>query len=352
MREERPASSRSRLAVRLVALVSLMCVVGGAAAQAGNNVLAADMGRALGDVNSWQGLAFRLNFVFWSLAIVGTTILGVARLIGRAHGVGLRPVRGAGRWHALRFGVGYGATGLVFQGSTLLDQSGKAVGTATLLSNGGGFVTAVLSLFVGQGSRRQRLQDLVPAVIGLAGMYVAVAAGVPFSEYVNLPVGLLVGGCLLLGMLALIQRRTSDRELSQLGELTGTAKVLLSLKISTVFAWAGALASSLVYLATVPSMGWITPDADVWRTGAQLALCYAASQLLLQAGHGFGNPGVTGPMMFWAVPFGYLLDEMRGVDAFTSERITGTLLIALAAVVSVVLTIRRNKARGEAAAGR
>ncbi|MGE5864003.1 MAG: hypothetical protein ACM32J_02800 [Rhizobacter sp.] len=352
MTGERPASSRSRLKARLVALGSLLLVVGGAAAQAGNTVLVADMGTALGEVNALQGLVLRLNFVFWPLAIVGSTILGVAGATGRHHGIRLRPEPGAGLWHGLRFAIGYAATGLVFAGTTLLKEGGKALGTATLFSNGGGFVTTLLSLFVGQGTRRQRLQDLVPAVIGITGMYVAVAAGVPFGEFMNLPVGLLVGGCVLLGVLVLVQRTTSDREGAAKGTLSPPAKVLLSLKISTVFALAGGVVSAVVYLAMVPSHGWITPDAGAWRVGVLLAVCYAASQLLLQAGHGFGNPGITGPMMFWAVPIGYLLDELRGVDGFTPEHLTGTALIGVAAVVSVVLTIRRNKATEMAVTGR
>jgi hypothetical protein len=329
-----------------------MLVVGGAAAQAGNTVLVADMGTALGEVNALQGLVLRLNFVFWPTAIFGTLGLRIAAARGRSHGIRLRPEPGAGPWHGLRFAIGYGATGLVFAGTTLLKEGGKALGTATLFSNGGGFVTTLLSLRFGQGTRRERLQDLVPAVIGITGMYVAVATGVPIGEFMNLPVGLLVGGCVLLGVLVLVQRKTSDRESAAKGKLSASAKVLLSLKISTVFALAGGVVSALLYLAMVPSHGWIMPDAGAWRVGAMLAVCYAASQLLLQAGHGFGNPGITGPMMFWAVPIGYLLDELRGVDGFTPEHLTGTALIGVAAVVSVVLTIRRNKARDKAAAGR
>lgn len=344
-----PASNRPRLRARLVALVSLVFVVGGAAAQAGNTVLVADLSTALGKTNALQALALQLMVVFSLLGTVGTVVL---KLFGPRHGIRLMPERGAGVWHAWRFAVGFGATGLIFAGTALLKEAGKALGTATLFSNGGGFVTTLLSLFVGQGSRRQRLQDLVPAVIGITGMYVAVAAGVPVGEFMNLPMGLLAGGCVLLGVLVLVQRRTSDREVARKATLSAPAKVLLTLKISTVFALAGGLVSTIVFLAMVPTHGWITPDAGAWRVGILLAVCYAASQLLLQAGHGFGNPGVTGPMMFWAVPIGYLLDEMRGVDGFTPEHLTGTALIGVAAVVSVVLTIRRNKAVETAAAGR
>lgn len=342
MAEEEARSAGRRRFARLAAVMPLVSVISGSAAQAGNTVLVADLGTAMGAVDPWQGLAFRLMWVFWPLAFIGTVAVP---LLGRQLGLRLRPGRGALGAHIARFGVGYLATAALFQGAGLLKKMGKALGTATLFSNSGGFVTALLSLFDRRKPISERWADMVPASVGILGVYAAVAYGLPAGEFMNFPVALLAVGCALLGVLALVQKGLMNRELGErpASDRSPLEKLLLALKISTVFGIFGGITSTVVYVATSLRHGWLALDGSVVRTGIALAMCYALSQVLIQAGHGFGNPAITGPLMFAAVPFGYLLDEWRGLEGFTPQHIAGTGFIVVSAAMSFWLTARRNR---------
>ena len=348
---EKEGKARRQLPPWFASMMPLAFIVIGASAQAGNTVLIADFGSAVGPVDAIEGLALRLMVVFWPLAVVGGVLVW---RFGPRHGVQLRPARGSKWWHLARFGTGYSATGFIFEGTRILKEAKQALGTATLFTNGGGFVTTVLSLFDRRKPWKQRGQDMIPATVGIGGMYIAVAAGLPASEYANPANALLLVGCILLGVLALVQKKTMATEMGPrpADKQPGAEKLLRALKVSTTFGLVGGIVSSVVFVGMAMVHGVPHLSLRAVLIGVALATCYAMSQVFIQAGHGFGDPGITGPLMFLAVGFGYVLDELRGVPGFTLQHLLGTAVIIASALISVFLTMQRSRqARAEGAPG-
>ena len=325
---------------RRQAFFPMLSLIVGAACQAGNTVLVAAFHRALGNVNPITGLSLRLCVVFFPLALCGTVILST---VGKRHGIGL-PSRKTRHLHAIRFLDGYVATACLFEGTILLKQQRGAIANGTLFSNSGSIVTACLALFDRRKSLKSRITDLVPASIGIIGLYVAVILGQPLVF--NVATALLIGGCIGVGILALVMKelKTLTEESSGV-RLTGVRGILFAIQVSTVFASVGGFVSLLILLISIQVNGGFNVSSDLVLLSVAAATCYSASQLFIQYGFSYTNPALTAPLMTLAVPIGYGLDQLAGLQGFSANHVLGTALIGLAALVSFAIAFKRSRSR-------
>ena len=356
-------------------LIGLFIILGGAVAQAVNTVGVGEVREAM-DMEGASALQTFIQSLVLPLTIAFGTTLAGSRLIlrhairhGWVEGLRFSAAPGSRALHRARLAVGYTATALIFGGIVLLTQQKEPVGMATLAANTPGFVTAILMVGKAYLERRREqdatkmaerrltlreaLVNAIPAPVGLAGVVVAAVYGQPVGGVLMALVAL-AGGWFLLGILPLIQRSLQEREAAVVGAVEGRSPrlpaAMVTVKITFRFAAGGFAISASGLLASVVAYGWPKVFILSLLIGAAiLGASYPASQALIQSANGLGAPALNGPIMYLAVPVGYLLDPLRGLPGFNAERGWGTSLIVVAALVAMLIAwqrLRRSRAQG------
>ncbi len=318
-------SNQSSGSARGIATWATALAAPGACAQAGNNAAAALLRKGLTatfGVSDAQALAAALSVSFAAAAAISAVLWLAYRGTPRAFSwrVSRRDVFA---WHEVRLVVGLSATSLVFFAAMNALQTGLvSVGLITVLIATAPIYLAILELAQG------RWGSLPVALLGFGGITAAswqsiigVKAFVP-----AIPAALLAS--LFLAALQLVQKQLGGRCGEAAPKVVGIFAIQ-ALFVSLIFFGVASLHTGVLPTVTTP----------VLQAGGALAVCYGASQLLLQLANAFGSPALVGVVTYLQLPAGFVIDWMLFHRLPTLAQMFGTSLIVASAFLAVS---RRN----------